>query len=215
MSKNFKKAWAVINLLLLLGGTAISASDVVSWSYGATERQLRLGACIAPDVLAEHLPDLLISLENKGNKDITLDLGVVLGNGELYCPNALELIVIDRAGEVHYLSYGYPAAVSGRVDPFIVPLPAGSAYQLRYPLSRFLEEKAFRPAFSSYLSSTPFSFVKGKYKISVVIKPFLVTKENLSLDVAGLSLMHYWTGKITSGVVSCSIPWDAKPYLSY
>jgi pimeloyl-ACP methyl ester carboxylesterase len=30
-----------------------------------------------------------------------------------------------------------------------------------------------------------------------------------------LSLMHYWTGKITSGVVSCSIPWDAKPYLSY
>src|SRR5262249_54866659 len=79
--------------------------------------------------------------------------------------------------------------VAGRVDPLIVPLPAGCRFQLGFDLSEFVDED---PAWAGRL------FLPGSYRAAVEFAGKAVTREETNSDTPGLAVMHYWTGTVRS-----------------
>jgi hypothetical protein len=85
--------------------------------------------------------DLRMALRNTGTIDANLVLGITLGNGREYIAETLILEVKRRDGDdVESYQYSDPDrsyAIAGRVDPWIVPLPAGSEFSITRPLNQF------------------------------------------------------------------------------
>jgi hypothetical protein len=105
---------------------------------------------------------------------------------------AVRLIFTDADGKKHILRRNEPR-ITGRVDPFVVPLPAGSRYST---ISRDLEELIDR--------LTP-----GGYRVRAEFVGEAVTRKEVNTDAVGLALMTYWTGTIQSEDVQVTLP--AKP----
>ena len=66
-------------------------------------------------------------LQNGGQKDVVLNVGVMLANGARQYPSAVRVVAIDAKGREHNLVI-QPALVAGRLDPLVVPLRAGARY---------------------------------------------------------------------------------------
>jgi hypothetical protein len=76
-------------------------------------------------------PRFRVELHNAGNRPLTLKLGFMLANGEIYYPDAIHLVVTDSHGSVLHLDLkGPPFPFATRIDPMIVPLPAGATFSL-------------------------------------------------------------------------------------
>jgi len=203
--------WVII-ALLFAGSAAMAGSPSFQWSYGPNNGQLRMGAAIDHNTPAGHPPDLLILIENIGKKDLTLNLGMSLGNGALYELDGIELTAIDAKGRVHYYHYaGRVGAIDGRVDPFVVPLPPGAAYQMRFSLSRFWEDTSPKPPYLGPAVINPPANPglwpnKGKYKMLVSLKTLPLIDHNLDTHPIEYVNADSWVGELTSGPVTCSIP---------
>ena len=79
-------------------------------------------------------PAFLISIENKGDAYLMLNLGVMLGNGDY--PTAIGLTLDDYEGNSKNLHFSDPS-IAGRVDDYIVRLRAGSTYILKVSINDF------------------------------------------------------------------------------
>ena len=134
------------------------------------------------------------ALENVGKDDLVINLGAMLANGKKQYPSALRLTLTDAKGAERHLRRTF-AFVAGRVDPFVVPLPVGSRYTLRYDLADFMDEE--RPG-------EPFA--PGPYGAAVEFIGKAVAREETNSDSAGLALMPYWTGTVRSAACKLTLP---------
>jgi hypothetical protein len=132
---------------------------------------------------------LMVVLENVGTDDLVVNLGLMLGNGKKQIPMAVRLIFTDTAGKKYILRHNN-LDFSGRVDPFVVPLPAGSRYAA---ISRDLEKSIDR--------LTP-----GRYRVRAEFVGEAVTRKEVNVDAVGLALMTYWTGTIQSEDLQVKLP---------
>ena len=93
--------------------------------------QLVLRCHVSSDV------DLYIVLHNLGPTDSAVVLGSSIGNGQQYVADALVLDAkVSGSDTVATYEISIPH-IFGRVDPWIVTLPAGSEFSLRRPLKAF------------------------------------------------------------------------------
>jgi hypothetical protein len=139
---------------------------------------------------------LAVALENVGKSDIVLNLGVLLANGKKQLPTAVRLTLLDAANKKHILK-GNLGGVAGRVDPFVVPLPAGCRYTLPYALGESAEDdQAQRSA----------RLPPGRYRATAEFTGESVTRRGTNRDMTGLALMRYWTGTVSSGEVTLTVP---------
>ncbi len=194
---NAKNKFCVALLFFAGCTTTTPITQVSPLSWGPAEKQLRLGVSVADDnVDAKRSPEILISLENISKEDVVINLGFMLANGKRQYPIGLHLLLTDSGGITHEFHYFPPeAGIAGRVDQFIVPLPAGSIYQLRCPLNRFMQKDA------------PFGLIgPGQYTLAASFEGRSVTQHETNMDMVGLSLTQYWTGTINSGKISISVP---------
>jgi hypothetical protein len=86
---------------------------------------------VAPALLltATGTPALIrVELRNPGNQDLVLNLGIELANGANQYPDAVSYTLTTPDGRVLHLESMEPGSIAGRVDPFIVPLPAGAMF---------------------------------------------------------------------------------------
>jgi len=131
---NSKSQFAMAAFLLVLGVAAACEAEASPWSWGAAEKELRMGVAADQNAQGAHSSEILIRLENIGGKDANINLGIILGNGQVYYSNALYLLITNSSGETHKLIYFPPATIIGRMDPFVVPIPVGYSYELRCSL---------------------------------------------------------------------------------
>jgi RNA polymerase sigma-70 factor (ECF subfamily) len=133
----------------------------------------------------------VVVLENVSGSDLNVNLGLSLANGKSYYPTALQLLVLSKGNNTRTLPYssGLPG-IAGRVDPFLVPLPAGSSYTLRCPLDKFIEERTFKRIDD---------LVAKEDRIAVEFVGQPVTRANS--DMQGLTLMRFWQGTVRSNEV--------------
>ena len=81
---------------------------------------------------------LRFTLENVGDVSTAAVFGVVLGNDRTYSPNDLALTVRRGGVEQTYkLADRSIGIVAGRLDPWVVALPARAAYSVSLPAGRF------------------------------------------------------------------------------
>jgi len=156
--------------------------------WGTPLNGLRLGLC-RTESKNDDKPRLLVALENVGAEPLVVNLGLMLANGKQQLPLAVRLIFTDADGKKHILRRNLPR-IAGRVDPFVVPLPAGSRY---YTTSDDLDEMIDRLA-------------PGQFRVRAEFVGEAVTAKQVNLDTTGLALMTYWTGTIQSAECQVTLP---------
>ena len=155
----------------------------------ASNAELRMSIIATTNKDAKGPPVFRITLENVGDKDTVLNLGMMLANGKVHLPDAIRLILIDsmqNSRELHFSEKRYPG-IAGRVDDYAVPLRAGSAYTVKMSLDDFWcpKTKEFR------LKLKP-----GTYRI----RSELTGKgaNFVNSDMRGMKLMNFWKGTLQS-----------------
>jgi hypothetical protein len=138
------------------------------------------------------LPVFEVAFQNTGERDITLNLGMMLANGKVQLPDRIRLKLKDAAGirELHFSDKRYPG-VAGRVDDYVVPLRAGSTYTLRLTLDQF-----WSPSTKEFV----LELKPGQYQVSAQFEGSGAKTNNIGSE--GIRLMNFWKGKLQSGAVS-------------
>jgi hypothetical protein len=158
----------------------------------ASSVELRMSIIAITPEEANGIPVFRVTLENVGDEDALLNLGMMLANGRVLLPDAIRLILIDPDGklrELHFADSRYPG-IAGRVDDYAVPLRAGSAYTLRLSLGNFWcpETEEFQ------LDLKP-----GAYY--VLSKLTGKGAQCANPDMEGMKLMNFWKGTLLSDVI--------------
>jgi hypothetical protein len=86
-----------------------------------------------------------VVVENVDTKDLNVWLGFSLNNLRAHYPERLSLIARapgEKAREFHYTNH--QGGIAGRMDAFVVPLPAGASYSLRCAVDDFVDAD-FKP----------------------------------------------------------------------
>jgi len=180
---------------LSLGARTRSQSEPQRASCGATSDGIAL--CLA----ASTAPDsLVLEIRNEGSSDAVLELGVALANGAYQYPTAIRLTLTDSHGATHGAELAQPAVVAGRLDPLIVPLPAGAARRLPLAFSKYaIRDRAGK--------LERFGLVSGEqYTVRAELKGLAVSASEVNLDMKGLSVVRYWTGMAASNPVTAKGP---------
>jgi hypothetical protein len=126
-----------------------------------------------------------VSIRNLGPNDAVLYLGETLGNGSHSYPNRLGLVARGPDGRVYNFVYA-PFFVAGRMDPMVVPLPAGGAYSVH---GHWYAPSEGPPGGSVF--HVEFEGVPARAD---------------SLGLRDVNLMRFWLGKIASNEVTLSAP---------
>jgi hypothetical protein len=135
---------------------------------------------------------LMAVIENVGDDDLIVRLGIMLANGKKQLPTAVRLTLTGGDGKSRTLVRKV-GVIAGRVEPFIVPLAAGCRYSVSCDLGQFV------PMDAPGMPPTP-----GRYKMAAEFVGESVTGK-VNGD-SGPGLMSYWTGTIRSADVQVTVP---------
>jgi hypothetical protein len=176
----------VISVVIAVSATDASRSSQETVDCGRAVDGIQM-------CLASSGSNLRLIFANVGDRDITLNLGVMMANGKVQLPNRVAIQFTDAQGKPRLFRFGdkrYPG-VAGRLDDYVVPLRAGSTYSLRLTLDQFWcqETKEF---------SIP--LLPGDNYLTA---QFDGTGANaVNLDMPGIKLMNFWIGKVESNVLT-------------
>ena len=147
-------------------------------------------SAIGQDKSAE--PEFQITFSNVGEKDATLNLGIMLANGKVQIPTAIHLVLADSTGaaEKRDLHFAEPN-IAGRVDDYVVPLRVGSNYTVKVKLNQF---------WSPDTKETSIKLKPGKYQVSAQFEGNGAKTHNTGTE--SIALMNFWRGKLKSNVLS-------------
>jgi len=143
--------------------------------------------------LASSGSNLRLAFVNVGDRDVSLNLGVMMANGKIQLPNRIAMKFTDAQGKTRLFKFGdkrYPG-VAGRLDDYIVPLRAGSTYTLQLTLDQFWcqDTKEF---------SIP--LISGDNFLTAELEGTGASAVNL--DMPGIKLMNFWFGKVDSNTLT-------------
>lgn len=179
---------AVGTVFLLAAGEAQTS---IQPDPQANNAELRMSIVAITPQEAKGIPVFRVTVENVSDKDVVLNLGMMLANGKVHLPTEIRLILTDSGGETKELLFSdrrYPG-VSGRVDDYAVPLRVGSAYTLRLSLANFWcpETREFQLKLKS-----------GEYRIHSELT--CKGAQSVNGDMEGIKLMNFWKGMLQSDV---------------
>ena len=191
---NYRSLIIIATLLILSFGLLAAVGErpvAVQLFARAAETRLVMSISAAKPKFTNESPIFHVTIENAGDKDVMLNLGMMLANGKVLLPEAIHLILIDSAEksrELHFSDRRYPG-VAGRIDDYAVPLRVGSAYTLRLSLDNFWcpKTKEFR------LNLKP-----GEYRIRSEFAG--KGAQAVNRDMEGIHLMNFWQGMLQSDV---------------
>jgi hypothetical protein len=162
-----------------------------SYMWGQSVNGLRLGISVHAADQAHGGARLVIAFENTGDADFVLNLGMMLANGKVMLPHAIHLVVMDSGGntrDLHFFDRRYPA-VAGRLDPFTVPLRAGSTYTVATTMNQYLV--AATSNFNVRLAGT--DRIAARFEGTVA--------PDSNGDMVGVGLLNFWKGTVQSEFV--------------
>ena len=153
-------------------------------------RELEMTVRIEPTPASQSsVPKFRVELRNVGDHDLILNLGFMLANGRNQYVNAIVLTIIDPQGKARQFDVIGPPAVAGRMDPFTLPLPAGSTFSIPVDLDKY---------WAAASKEFEYKFQPGRYSLEARFIGKTVSPQEANLDMKGIALMPYWTGTVTS-----------------
>ena len=146
------------------------------------------GAPLRLSLECQQKPELAFryTIHNVSNHPAAAVIGIVLANDKKYLPGPLHLTV-RRAGMPDVdLTYVDPTgAIAGRLDPWLVTLPASASYSAVVPARYFL-------ALAENVNET--------FSAPATLQLRLTTQKvaDLNPDMIGLQLIRVWIGTLVS-----------------
>ena len=133
-------------------------------------------------------PTFRLTFQNVSVHDLSLHLGMMFANGRNQYLDAIRFRLEEPSGKVLSLELTGPAMVGGRIDPLILPLPAGCAFTLPVDLRQYhdSEQNVWRV-----------DLKPGHYKLQADYS-VVVPTSNRNLDMRGVGLIPQWTGHVSS-----------------
>ncbi len=180
-------------LLLVLFG-AIHAVPAQTAAASSVDPTLLLTSTPVPGLFR-------VELHNPSAQDVVLNVGIALANGAKQYANAVEYTLTTPDGRVLHLEPLEPAMIAGRVDPLIVPLPAGATFSFLVNIEKYgaPKEKIWK------LHLTP-----GRYTMLANYTGRAVSQSQANLDVKGVALMPYWVGTVSAVPVVFTVASDER-----
>jgi hypothetical protein len=167
---------AAVLICLPLSAQPIISSQTV---WGAASDGMRMAiSAVKPGPTTQHDTQFDVAFQNVGSKDTVLNLGLMLANGKEQAPEAVRITLTDSAGKSRWFGWSRRGGIAGRVDDFVVALPAGATYILRLNLEQAAVEK----------------LNAGRYRIAARFEG--KGARHLNLDMRGLGVMNFWIGAI-------------------
>lgn len=143
----------------------------------------------------EAYPRFRVELKNAGSHDLILNAGIMLANGRRQYADAITLLLRLPSGrEQRWVLLG-PVGIMGRMDPLVVPLPAGAAFSIPVNLANYAP-----------FGKPPLKLEPGAYVLQALFHGKRGVDPNL--DMQGMKLMPYWTGTVVSNRLQFEV---AKP----
>jgi hypothetical protein len=192
------RAWMKIGsaAIVCLATFSAAAGDaaVADKAWGPAVGGLRMSLSAAGNDAAGD-PKFQLALENVGDDDVTLNLGLLnLGlmlangkplSGKSLFPANFRLQLTDPQGTRRELHFAGPN-VAGRVDDFAVPLRVGSVYVLNVPLKQFVSTDNGEPT----LELKP-----GRHQVSAEFIGGDAEYESSQF------ILNFWEGKLRSNTL--------------
>lgn len=188
-----------VGVAVALSGASLAGSVLLIWasssratpeaSPGKVSDGLQMSIALT-DAAVKAAPIFRVNLQNVGDKDVSVNLGMMLANGKVQLPTNLRLYLKDGAGKMRELQFAEPA-IAGRVDDYVVPLRVGSSYSVVLKLEDF-----WSPKTNDFRLKLP----PGKYQISAAYQGSGAKMSNS--DMKGVALMNFWKGQLSSNVLS-------------
>jgi hypothetical protein len=193
-----KRCHKTIAIALLTGLLPVAGSLSAGPQLGPANQGLRMNVRVESEEVGEgKVPKFRVELQNAEENDLVLNLGIMLANGRKQYPTEIVLILTDAQGKARRFDLRGPAGIAGRMDPLIVPLPAGSVFSISVDLEKYW------PAASNEFD---YKLKPGTYFLEARFSGKGLTQQEANLDVKGLALMPYWTGSISSNKLGFEVP---------
>lgn len=167
--------------------------DRQSESWGPTTEDLRMSTSVDKNSVDGNI-GFTVSIQNVGDKDVILNLGIMLANGRKQYPTEIHPALVDSKGVSRDLRSREPGIVAGRVDDYLVPLRIGSTYTVSLRL-----EDYWCPATEEF----QLKLAPGEYYLSARLEG--KGARSINRDTEGSALMGFWEGNLESGTVGFRI----------
>jgi hypothetical protein len=139
----------------------------------------------------EQSGEVRLSIQNAGQTDTAVLLGIVLANGRWYLPREL-VMELRRSGsqDVEELAYSGPRDIAGRIDHWVVALPVGATFIVPLRAAEFVSTSATRAV------APP-----EDLRIRLAGRPIT---SDLNVDMTGVRAWRLWTGTVSSNALRLS-----------
>jgi len=178
----------VASALLLVDSSSAQRPRRPTWGEAVNGLQMSIALDPAKSAPSK-TPKFIVALRNAGESDLILNLGFMLGNGKSQYPIAVVLMLTDAQEKSRRLELRGPAIIGGRMDPFVLPIPAGATFSIPADLDKY-----WAPATQEF----EFDLNHGAYSIEARFTGKSVSEPDANLDVKGIALMPYWKGTARS-----------------
>lgn len=190
----FGLAWS---LTVLLGVPAwaepLEPMCAIPREWGASREGLRLGiGALPPGRFPSTGATFCVALQNSGDSEFAVNLGIVLGNGME--PSAIRLTLTGPDGTKRELDFRGSGVVAGSMAPYPVAMRSGATYTLRVSLNDY---------WSPAIGESDIKLPEGSYRLSARFdgRPW-------APDV--LLGKYWWSGTVQSNVLDFHVSKDAK-----
>ena len=197
----FGLAWS---LTALLGVPAWSQSlepmCATPREWGASREGLRLAiAALAPGPLPSTGATFCVALQNSGDSEFVVNLGIMLGNGME--PSAIRLTLTGPDGTKRELEFFGSGVVAGSLAPYLVAMGSGATYTLRVSLSDY---------WSLATEEVGIKLPEGSYRLSARFDGRGWPEEKQGSPASDVLSLNYWSGTVQSNVLDFHVSKDAK-----
>ena len=139
----------------------------------------------------EQSSEVTLTIRNADQTDTAVLIGMALANGRWYQPREL-VMELRRNGspDVEELLYNGATNIAGRIDHWVVALPAGATYALTLRAAEFASTSATR-------AGTP----PEELRVRLTGRPIT---SDLNVDMTGMKAWRLWTGSVSSNALRFS-----------
>jgi hypothetical protein len=135
-----------------------------------------------------------VEMRNPSIQDLMLYLGIEVGANQY--PEAVRYTLTAPDGRVLHLESTEPGVIAGRVDPLVVPLPAGATFSFLVDLNEYAAPKE---------KILQLDLLPGRYTLQAEYTGEAVPQWQADPNFQGIALMHFWVGTVTSAPLAFTV----------
>ena len=150
-----------------------------------------------PSSVTATTAEFRVAIENAGEKDAVLNMGLMMANGQVLLPTALFLTITDsqKAGrELSFFSDRSSGRLSGKMDDYVVPLRRGATYIMAVDLSHYWAEAT---------KQFPLRLLTGEH---TVVARLAARGAQSWYSNGDIGLLKFWTGTVQSNELTFHVP---------